>query len=53
MDRKLPAAMLCALLYAQGLLGFAAVAAVLLKHHRLAGESVACVSGPAVDIVPA
>jgi hypothetical protein len=45
MNRKLAASVLSALLYAQGLLGFAGVAAVLLKHHLQATEIVASVAG--------
>jgi hypothetical protein len=41
MNRKFAAAVLSALLYAQGLLGFAGVAAVLLKDRAQAGQVVA------------
>jgi hypothetical protein len=41
MNRKFAASVLSALLYAQGLLGFAAVAAVLLKDGGRAAQTVA------------
>ncbi len=41
MNRKLAASVLSVLLYAQGLLGFAGVAAVLLKDRAQAAQAVA------------
>ncbi|UCI08738.1 hypothetical protein [Mesorhizobium sp. B1-1-8] len=54
MKTKFAATVLSALLYAQGLLGFAALATVLLKDRAHAGEvtaSAAPSSGPSVLVV--
>jgi hypothetical protein len=53
MNRKFAASVLSALLYAQGLLGFAGTAAVLLKHHRPNGEIVASVAVAPIRANPA
>ena len=53
MNRKLAASVLSALLYAQGLLGFAGTAAVLLKHHRQTAQIVALGSVAAARVDPA
>jgi hypothetical protein len=44
MNRKFAASVLSVLLYAQGLLGFAGVAAVLLKDRARTGQAVASIS---------
>jgi len=54
MKTKFAASMLSALLYAQGLLGFAALATVLLKDRANAGEIAANApmpAGPSVLVV--
>lgn len=49
MNRKIAVSVLSALLYAQGLLGFAGLAAVLLKSHANAAPAFTAVAdaGPA------
>lgn len=49
MNRRFAASVLSVLLYAQGLLGFAGVAAVLLKDHARAGQIVASTSAAPED----
>ncbi len=54
MKTKFAASVLSALLYAQGLLGFAALATVLLKERTHSGEIVVSAnvpSGPSVLVV--
>ncbi|AZO52728.1 MULTISPECIES: hypothetical protein [unclassified Mesorhizobium] len=54
MKTKFAASVLSALLYAQGLLGFAALASVLLKERAHASEFVAggdMASGPSLLVV--
>ncbi|MBZ9735562.1 hypothetical protein LB534_14010 [Mesorhizobium sp. CA18] len=53
MKTKLAASVLSALLYAQGLLGFAALATVLLKDRAQAGITVSAnvPTGPSVIVV--
>jgi hypothetical protein len=53
MNRKFAASVLSALLYAQGLLGFAGAAAVLLEHHRQNGEVVASGAAAPARVNPA
>jgi hypothetical protein len=49
MNKRFAISVLSVLLYAQGLLGFAGVAAVLLKNHAGTGATVASISAAPAD----
>ncbi|MBN9242010.1 MAG: hypothetical protein J0I98_04375 [Mesorhizobium sp.] len=52
MNRKRAAAVLSALLYAQGLLGFAGLAALLMKAHAVDTPIVAAVAAADMPALP-